>query len=308
MIGLTYAQLYPDRVRARCSTDRPTLSGGQAVSIAASRSASARQPTSGQRSARVLPRVLPGRRARAACTFAAADTTAKFDTLMARLLAGPITVDLPSGPPGPGGPTTLTYAFVADGLRGGLQFPPIWSDLAGLLQATFAASDDTPNTSVTPPSAATGLDDYDNSREALLAVSCPETRNPTDPKRWIERGSRRRTRRPVLRCRLRLALTALRDMAGTRSRRRRRNIRREDGEPDAVPEQPLRRRQPAVRRGRRRRPHARRPAPHRRRSRSPGLLHPRTGCVADAISAYLIDQVIPAAGATCQAEFEPFGP
>ena len=119
----------------------------------------------------------------AVCAFASDDTRAKFDELMARLLAGPITVDLPPGPIGPGGPTTVTYAFVVDGLRGGLQFPPIWADLAGLLQATFDASDALPaaahdaNPSSRRPEAAP-RDDYDNSREAVFAVACSETDNP----------------------------------------------------------------------------------------------------------------------------------
>src|SRR5207344_388928 len=74
-----------------------------------------------------------------ACAFASDNTRAKFDELMTRLRTGPINVDLPAGPIGPGGPTTITYAFLVDGLRGGLQFPPIWTDLAALLEATFEA-------------------------------------------------------------------------------------------------------------------------------------------------------------------------
>jgi hypothetical protein len=101
---------------------------------------------------------------------------------------GPISVDLLPGPIGPGGTTTITYAFVVDGLRGGLQFPPIWGDLAVLLEATFEASNAAiADGAVDPPSDSTPAsfdDGYGNSREALFAVACSETDNPKAVSRW----------------------------------------------------------------------------------------------------------------------------
>ena len=110
------------------------------------------------------------------CAFASAHTTAKFDGLMKRLLHKAVVIDAGQGP------ERFTYADVVDAFRGSLQFPPIWSDVAGLLQAAHAASQGEATTqgaqaSVLPES-------YDNSREVLLAVACGETDNPSDSAVW----------------------------------------------------------------------------------------------------------------------------
>ena len=311
LIGLTYAQLYPDRVRAALldgSPDPVRWTGGvdrrepfsvrlgsqQAASDALEFFLTSCQAAGPERSA-----------------FAAADTTAKFDTLMARLLAGPITVDLPSGPLAPGGPTTLTYAFVADGLRGGLQFPPIWSDLAGLLQATFTASGDTPLTPGTPPSADADADadadDYDNSHEALLAVSCAETHNPSNPKRWIDAAAVADRDAPYfgadfawlsLPCATWPAHAAD-AVAGTFDAETANPMLFLNSRFDAA--NPLSAAAIAAAR-----------TPGAQLLTVEGAGHPASfipnQCVTDAISAYLIERVVPAAGTTCPAEFEPFGP
>jgi pimeloyl-ACP methyl ester carboxylesterase len=306
LIGLTYAQLYPDRVGAALldgSPDPVGWTGGvdrqQPFSVRlGSQGAASEALRFFLRSCQVAG---PER-----CAFAAADTTAKFDALMARLLAGPITADLPSGPLGPGGPTTLTYAFVADGLRGGLQFPPIWGDLAGLLQVTFAASGDAPPVSDTPPSAGAGGDEYDNSHEALFAVSCSETHNPSNPKRWIDAAAVAERDAPYfgadfawlsLPC---ATWPARADdaIAGTFDAKTANPLLFLNSRFDAA--SPLSAATAMAAR-----------TPGARLLTVEGAGHPASfipnQCVADAISAYLIEHVVPAAGAACQAEFEPFG-
>jgi pimeloyl-ACP methyl ester carboxylesterase len=161
LLGMTYAELFPMNVRALLLDGTP-----DPVAWATGRPADRRQPFSVRVGGATATSDAMGffldscQEAGDGCAFASQHTRAKFDELLARLLAaGPITVDLPPGPIGPGGPTTITYAFVVDGLRGGLQFPPIWADLAGLLQATFEATDvgapDTVNPSADQGPAAT---------------------------------------------------------------------------------------------------------------------------------------------------------
>jgi pimeloyl-ACP methyl ester carboxylesterase len=122
------------------------------------------------------------------CAFAAPDTRGKFDAMLERLRRdGPVTVETSPGPLTPGGPVTVSYAFIVDGLRGALQFPPIWPDLAALYeqldQATPAPSAAGTAASAAPAAVSEG-DGYDNSREALLAVTCSETVNPAVPALW----------------------------------------------------------------------------------------------------------------------------
>ena len=193
LLGMTYAQLFPAKVRAVMLDGAP-----DPVAWTTGRPADRRQPFSLRVGSNTATSDALGffldscQAAGDACAFASGDTRAKFDELMARLLAGPITVDLPPGPIGPGGPTTLTYAFVVDGLRGGLQFPPIWADLAGLLQATFEAPDTSAAATVdqsSEPEAAPTEDGYDNSRDALFAVACSETNNPNAVSRWTKQAA-----------------------------------------------------------------------------------------------------------------------
>jgi pimeloyl-ACP methyl ester carboxylesterase len=192
LLGMTYAQLFPAKVRAVMLDGAP-----DPVAWTTGRPADRLQPFSLRVGSNTATSDALGffldscQAAGDACAFASGDTRTKFDELMARLLAGPITVDLPPGPIGPGGPTTLTYAFVVDGLRGGLQFPPIWADLAGLLQATFEAPDApaAPVDQSSEPEAAPTNDGYDNSRDALFAVACSETDNPNAVSRWTQQAA-----------------------------------------------------------------------------------------------------------------------
>jgi pimeloyl-ACP methyl ester carboxylesterase len=192
LLGMTYAKLYPDKVRALMLDGAPDPVAWTTGTKADRRHPFSLRVGSAQATSDAMGFFLDScQEAGDRCAFASDDTRAKFDDLMATLVTGPITVDLPAGPIGPGGPTTLTYAFIVDGLRGGLQFPPIWADLAVLLQATYEASVATPTTPVVAavpasPPVAEPDDGYDNSHEALLAVACSETDNPDDLRRWTK--------------------------------------------------------------------------------------------------------------------------
>ena len=136
LIGMTYAQLYPERVRATVLDGAPDPVAWSTGSGADRHEPFSVRLDSHEAASDALGFFLDACQAAGVerCAFAADDTRATFDELMDELHDGPIVVDLPPGPAGPGGPTPITYAFVVDSLRGGLQFPPIWGDIAGLLQ------------------------------------------------------------------------------------------------------------------------------------------------------------------------------
>jgi pimeloyl-ACP methyl ester carboxylesterase len=185
LIGLAYAQLHPDLVRSMVLDGTPDPIAWFGTT------ATQREPFSVRVDSHLAAADALGFFADSCqeagpqrCAIASDDTRGRLDTLLAKLRERPITLDLPEGPAGPGGPTEITYAFVVDGLRGGLQFPPIWSDLAGLLQLVDAEATPQPATARDPDGPAPGADSYDSRQESQLAVACSETRNPHDPRRW----------------------------------------------------------------------------------------------------------------------------
>jgi len=124
------------------------------------------------------------------CAFASDDTHAKFDELLRRLDQAPPTID------GPDGPATVTRAFLLDNLRGALQFPPIWPDVAGLMELTWQATEQ-PSTEAGTTSAPAAFDAaYDNSAEAFLAIACSETVNPSNPGAWVNIARRAASHHP----------------------------------------------------------------------------------------------------------------
>ncbi|MCX5233205.1 alpha/beta hydrolase [Streptomyces sp. NBC_00233] len=202
LLGLTYANLFPNRVRALMLDGLPdpreyTRDGGLANFLPASVRVDGAAATSRALGAFFDACDQGGKR----CSFGAPDVRAKFDELMKRLKQKPVVVETPDGP------FTATYAFVIDEIRSGLQFPPAWPFMADQLQATWDATEsavassrsartpgsqtkrkDTPTEPAT--NGATGqaptriADSYDNHREALLAVFCSETGNPRTPQIW----------------------------------------------------------------------------------------------------------------------------
>jgi len=321
LIGLTYAQLYPQRVRATLLDGAP-----DPVAWTTGRGSDRRDPfsvrlDSHEAASGALGTFLDQCQAAGPdrCAFASNDTRGKFDALMAQLLDGPITVDLPPGVAGPGGLTPLTYAFVVDSLRGALQFPPIWGDVAGLLEATsLAAADPSSTPSAGEPVAATETTPvgdveaaadadaaYDNSREALLAVACSETRNPNDPSRWTKAAATADAEARYFGADFAwLSLPcatwpahAKDSVAGSFTARTANPMLFVNSRFDAA--SPLERATDVAAK-----------TPGARLLTVEGAGHPASflpnGCVAAAVTSYVVDKVLPAAGAVCQAEFEPF--
>ena len=90
------------------------------------------------------------------CAFAGGD----FDGLMEKLRRGPV--------------LGFTYAQAVDGVRGALSFPPVWPQLAEELAAVADGA----------PAARLAADEDDDPRAALTAIACGETDNPRDPRVW----------------------------------------------------------------------------------------------------------------------------
>ena len=312
LLGITYAQLYPGNVRALLLDGAP-----DPIAWTTGRPADRRQPFSVRVDSATATSDAMGffldschDAGTPSCAFASDDTRGKFDELMARLRSGPITVDLPAGPDGPGGPTTVTYAFVADGLRGGLQFPPIWADLAGLLQATFAASSALPaaaaeTNSVEPTVEPAPRIDDDNSREAVVAVACSETNNPDSAARWTAAAAAADERTPYFGAPWAWLSLPCATWPGTDRDRMTGAFDRTTANPvlfvnsrfDAA--NPYER---AVANARR--------TPGARLLSVEGAGHPASfipnECLADAVGRYLVEQQLPEPGAVCAADILPF--
>jgi len=179
LLGLTYAGLYPERVRALMLdgpvdpvawfTGRGPLDRRLPFSV---------RVGSHLASSDALGVFLD--RCQAAgedCAFAAFDTRARFDALLVRLLeVGPVTADTPVGP------LTVGYADVIEAMRGSLTVPQEWALVAEILVAVERAA------RARAPGAATAsaapANTYDNEDEAQLAIACSETDNPRNPHRW----------------------------------------------------------------------------------------------------------------------------
>jgi pimeloyl-ACP methyl ester carboxylesterase len=180
MLGITYASLFPGRVRAMLLDGAPdpvewTRTDGDADKVPFSVRLGSADATS-----KALGFFLDTCQAAGdGCAFGSPDTRAKFDTLMARLLVKPATIETAEGP------FEVSYGFVVDGIRR-LTFPPIWADLAGQLEATWQLTESTEARETTThiATAAPLTEGYDNSGEALLSVACTDSTNPHNPKQW----------------------------------------------------------------------------------------------------------------------------
>ena len=191
LLGITYANLFPDDVRAMVLDGLP-----DPAAYSARGSRARREPvTTRVDSATATERALAFFLARCeavgpeGCAFAAdVDTASKFDELLRRLDEAAVTIDTPDGP------LTVTRAVVLDSLRGSLQFPPIWPFVAQLLQAAFDATE--VEDALRDPAVVVASDSYDNQRDAFLAIACSDTLNPRDPADWIDIGDRADVRNP----------------------------------------------------------------------------------------------------------------
>src|SRR4051794_18006025 len=113
------------------------------------------------------------------CAFAAGgDPQHKYAQLAARLRAHPLMIPVPGSPPQPLGYSELVGATVST-----LYFSPTWPLLGQLLQAAYLG--DAPTVAllaqqlVPPPTSG-----YNNYRDANTAITCADTTNPRDPRRY----------------------------------------------------------------------------------------------------------------------------
>jgi len=188
LLGITYANLFPGKVRAMLLDGLPDPAAYSAKGAIAHREPVTIRIDSATATERALGFFLDRCQAAGpdACAFAAADTRARFDELLRRIGETPVTVDSPDGA------FTATPAFVLDNVRGGLQFPPVWPDMAFLVQATFDATE-----AARPAVRAVAAGEpYDNARDAFLAIACAETVNPSDPNAWTQIAARAQARNP----------------------------------------------------------------------------------------------------------------
>ncbi len=193
LLGATYANLFPDRVRAMVldgNVDPEAwVSGGEDRVFL---STFLRQGAD-EASAQVLDAFLDlcGQVSTAQCAFSAgsaAATQAKWTTLLQRLREQPVTLDFPSGP------QTFTYARLVSliGEQSGLFSVhggggvPGWPQIAALLQALWTSSEP----SGAPPAPSAGAEARDAGPEAeeryagpeqALAIICGESPNPRHP-------------------------------------------------------------------------------------------------------------------------------
>ena len=174
MLGATYANLFPGKVRAIVldsvldpvgyTTGRGPLGGHVPFSLRVDSQAS---------TSRTLRFFLDAcKQAGDRCAFSAGDPVAEFDKLMERMRRGPV--------------LGFTYAQAVDAVRGSLSFPPVWPELAQDLAAVRDGA------SAARLAALAADDEYDNGQEALTSIVCSETDNPRRPSRVAVcgRGSR----------------------------------------------------------------------------------------------------------------------
>jgi pimeloyl-ACP methyl ester carboxylesterase len=193
LLGITYANLFPQRVRALMLDGLPDPAAFSAKGADARVEPVSIRIDSATATERALRFFLDSCEAAGpeTCAFAAADTRAKYDELLRRLAEAPVTVDTPDGP------VVVTKAFVLDSMRGGLQFPPIWPGMAFLLQLTFDTTEQGAALIDQPAVAADAANaPYENSDEAFLSVACGETVNPDDPAAWTDIALRAEARNP----------------------------------------------------------------------------------------------------------------
>ncbi len=198
-LGATYANLFPDRIRAIVLDgviDPPSYASfDQSVGDEAGPdTTSFLRIGSPQGSAGALDQFLQDCAAAGpdSCAFAAPsaeETRGKFDDLMDRVLTEPVIAY------GPAGTLTVTYSLVVDTVRGALYTASAWSDLAqglqrleegdavGFLEATHSLGGPLPM-------------EYHNTEEATPASNCVDADSPRDPDAFQEMVQRADERTP----------------------------------------------------------------------------------------------------------------
>jgi pimeloyl-ACP methyl ester carboxylesterase len=184
-LGNTYAQLFPDRVRALIidgvlePVARATGADDQGDRIPFSTRLKSDEGAFKTFGAFIR---LCAEAGVARCPFAAgADTADKFQRLASRLLEQPVSL------PQPGGAVEVTYAVLISTVLGFLYQPAAWEILGQLLEELYQLSVGGSQSAATPrlaPAAPPPPPPYDNSEDAFAAISCADTDNPRNPFVW----------------------------------------------------------------------------------------------------------------------------
>jgi pimeloyl-ACP methyl ester carboxylesterase len=176
LLGITYANLFPSRVRAVALDAILDPVGWTKNSLVPfSLRVGSQQATSD-----ALRFFLEScKRAGERCAFSGGDPAAQFDRVMARLRQGPVELDLGDGP------TPISYAEVVNIMRDVLGFPPGWASTAEALEVLRQTIDgEAPAHVAAKARTALAPDGYENGNEAKLAIACGETTNPRLPLVW----------------------------------------------------------------------------------------------------------------------------
>jgi pimeloyl-ACP methyl ester carboxylesterase len=158
MLGATYANLFPGRVRAVVMDSVLDPVGYTTGVLPMSLRVDSQRSTS--RTLRFFLESCDAAGER--CAFSAGDPVKEFDRLMERLRKAPV--------------LGFTYAQAVENVRGALSFPPVWPELAQGLAAVRDGGGAARLAAIE--------DEYDNGQEALTAIICSETDNPRDPRVW----------------------------------------------------------------------------------------------------------------------------
>lgn len=189
-LGATYANLFPDKVRALAldgNTDPPAYASGSRTSIpfvrvGAHLAAAETLDQFFRLCAQAGPR----------CDFAAGgDPRTRFATLAQRLRDNPVTV------PGFG---RVGYAELVDFTVNALYNADGWAAGASVLQQLYAMTDPAGTTDAEPRMSATPAptEPYNNVLESLFASVCSDTSSPHDPLAYSDLAARADRRAPYV--------------------------------------------------------------------------------------------------------------
>jgi pimeloyl-ACP methyl ester carboxylesterase len=173
LLGVTYANLFPGRVRAiALDSILDPFGWSQESAVPFSlRVGSQRASTDALRLFLDSCKAAGER-----CAFSAGDPVKAFDRVMARLRKGPVELDLGDGP------TPFTYAQVVNIMRDVLGFPPAWASTA----ENLAFLRDTIDGEAKPKALAAQAPEpvVENGFEAKLGIACADQSGPRVPQLW----------------------------------------------------------------------------------------------------------------------------
>jgi pimeloyl-ACP methyl ester carboxylesterase len=175
LLGVTYANLFPGRVRAIALDGILDPFGwSQESAVPFSLRVGSQRATSDALRFFLTSCKQAGER----CAFSAGDPVAEFDRVMARLKRGPVELDFGDGP------VPITYAQVVNIMRDVLGFPPAWASTAGDLAFLRDTIDGEANPKAKALAAQAPEQDFANGFEAKLGIACADQAGPRLPQLW----------------------------------------------------------------------------------------------------------------------------